>query len=83
MSCLFCPLQEEEVGNTIDSETRRKHFYQIEKSLVVSAILKLSFCYTGTHTDCIWLILGNRGCSLDSGVIIVPGGRDFDVFNIK
>ena len=43
MSCLFCPLQEEEVGNTIDSETRRKHFYQIEKSLVVSAILKLSF----------------------------------------
>lgn len=45
VSCLFCPLQEEEVGNTIDSETRRKHFYQIEKSLVVSAILKLSFLH--------------------------------------
>lgn len=26
---------EEEVGDTIDSETRRKHFYQIEKSLVM------------------------------------------------
>ncbi|KAJ7387768.1 hypothetical protein OS493_001111 [Desmophyllum pertusum] len=26
---------EEEVGDTIDNETRRKHFYQIEKSLVM------------------------------------------------
>ena len=30
--------QEEEVGDTIDNETRRKHFYQIEKSLVVCGV---------------------------------------------
>lgn len=30
--------QEENVGDTVDHETRRKHFFQIEKSLVVSVI---------------------------------------------
>lgn len=36
--------QEEEVGDTIDNETRRKHFYQIEKSLVVCGVY---FCFLG------------------------------------
>ena len=36
--------QEEEAGDSIDNETRRKHFYQIEKSLVVSEVYSYSSC---------------------------------------